>query len=222
MERPTAGVAFRDLTIQEFGERLASPEPVPGGGSASAIAASLGAGLVAMVAQLSRGRPRYAAYEATLERALAAGERLRDRLLALADQDAAAYATYAAALKLPRETEAEQAERAAALRSAARRAAEVPMACVEACAELAGVAESMAGRSNRNASSDVLVAALLVAAGARGAAANVLTNLPSMGDDELADRLTRRVQALLAGVDDLASRTEEIVAGGETREPQSE
>ncbi|MGZ6269312.1 MAG: cyclodeaminase/cyclohydrolase family protein, partial [Candidatus Limnocylindrales bacterium] len=74
------GGPFSDLTLAEFIERLASPDPVPGGGSASAVAAALGAGLVSMVAQLSRGRQRYEAYGATLDRALAAGDELARRL----------------------------------------------------------------------------------------------------------------------------------------------
>ncbi|HEX8940381.1 MAG TPA: cyclodeaminase/cyclohydrolase family protein [Candidatus Limnocylindrales bacterium] len=218
--QPSTETPFRDLTVSQFVERLASPEPVPGGGSASAIAAALGAGLVSMVAQLSRGRERYAAYEATLERALGTGDRLARRFPELADEDAAAYAAFAAALKLPRETAEEQAARRAALQAAARGAAEAPLACVEACLDLATAAESLAGRSNRNASSDVAVAALLAQAAGHGAAANVLTNLPAIGDDELGDRLTRRVEALLQAIDDLADRTQEVVAAGELRDAE--
>lgn len=216
---PTLRATFRDLTLDEFVGRLSSADPTPGGGSASAIAASLGASLVAMVASLSEGRPKYALHERTHAMAKAAGAELADRLLRLADEDAAAYGAFSAALKLPRDTEAEQEARTRATQAAARAAAEVPLRCVEACAEVVAAAERLAGRSNVNASSDLHVAALLAEAAARGAAANVRVNLPSVGDPAWSATTGSRVDELLAATAALAAATHRVVASGEARPP---
>lgn len=210
---------FRSLTLGEFVDRLASPAPVPGGGSAAAVAASLAAGLVAMVAGLSEGRPRYVMHAETHRVAKAAGTELAARLLRIADEDAAAYATFAAAMKLPRETEAEQAARTAAIRSAARTAAEVPMRCVQACVEIAEAGELLAARCNVNASSDLRVSALLVDAAARSAAENVRVNLPSVGDAAWAAAMDERVEALLGRITGLCTATHDAVLRGELRAP---
>ncbi|MEO7663719.1 MAG: cyclodeaminase/cyclohydrolase family protein [Candidatus Limnocylindrales bacterium] len=210
---------FRDLTLDGFIGRLASKEPVPGGGSASAVAASLAASLVAMVASLSEGRARYAMYSEVHARTKAAGTELADRLLRLADEDAASYGLFAAAMKLPKDSPEEQAVRSQAIKIAARGASEVPMRCVEACLEVVENAELLAARCNVNASSDLDVAALLAEAAARGAAANVLVNLPAVGDPEYATQARAAVEGLMSRVTSLAARTHEVVATGVLRDP---
>ena len=226
IERPVAIIgtvqlapSFRELTLAEFAARLAGPDPVPGGGSASAISAALGASLVAMVASLSEGRAKYAQHADLYAAALPAARRLADDLFAIADEDAAAYAACAFALKLPREAFADKEYRDQQVRQTAQVAAEVPLRCVERCRDVLVLAEALAGRSNVNASSDVRVAALLSQAAGHGAAENVLVNLPLIGSNEWTQATEARVGVLLEELATVARKVHDVVASGERREP---
>ena len=98
-------------------------------------------------------------------------------------------------------------------------AAEVPLKCVERCLDAVRMAEALAGRSNVNASSDLRVASLLLEAAADGAAANVLVNLPLIGENEWTKATEARVGELLTEVVSIAKAVRAIVAGGEARAP---
>jgi formiminotetrahydrofolate cyclodeaminase len=217
-----APTPFRDLTIAEFVERLASSAPVPGGGSASAITGALGAALVRMVVALSLDKPKYAAYDNTLRQADEIAARSLDRLLALADEDAAAYAALSAAFKMPKTTAKEGATRRSAIHDAARQAALAPLQVLHECFDVLVETEAIAGRSNLNARSDAATAASLAEAGLRGAAANVLINLASTGDDAFAEETTADVVDLLEQADDVATRARFAVAQSELRDPEEE
>jgi len=190
---------------------------VPGGGSASADAASLAASLVAMVATLSQGRAKYADHAALHEHAVPTARRYADEFLALADEDAEAYVACAIALKLPREAFADKEFRDQQVREAATVAAEVPLRCVEKCHEVLLLCEALAGRSNVNASSDLRVAALLLQAAAQGATENVLVNLPLIGTNEWTESTEKRVNELLEDVVALARKVHDLVTSGERR-----
>jgi len=209
------------MTLEGFTARLASAEPVPGGGSAAAVAASLGAALAVMVGRLSQDRPRYAAHAATHARAIQAGEAARQRFIQLADIDAEAYGGFAAAMKLPRESEAERASRSTALGQAARSSTLAPLETVHLCESTVRVVESLAGRSNVNAASDLAVAALLLDAAADGAAANVRVNLPAVADPAFAARTEAEVAEALAATHAVAADVRRMVDAGTTREPEA-
>ena len=213
--------SFADLTVRDFSEALASAAPTPGGGSAAAIAASLAASLTAMVARLSADRPRYAPYVKTHTRGLEAAEAARVRFLALADEDSDAYAAFGAARKLPKDTPEEAATRNAAIATAALRAAEVPLEVVRQCHALIHELESLAGRSNLNAASDLDVGALLVLAAARGAGANVIINLPSIEDQKVTSGMLAEVERRIHEIESAVARVHGQVRSGNLRGPES-
>ena len=173
-----------DLTVSALLDRLASSDPVPGGGSAAALAAAMGAGLVVMVAELTIGRPDYAEHDDLVADLRDAARARKDQLLSLAEDDAAAYDAVVTARRMPKETEGQRELRATALRAAMVEAARVPMQAAVVASEVLEMAERIAPVGNRNAVSDAGVAAQLAAAGVRGALLNVRINLPYLPADE--------------------------------------
>ena len=216
-----AGSGFAGFSLDAFTERLASDQPTPGGGSAAAVAGSLAAALLAMVASLSQGRSNYEPYLLTIGRARAIGDDARRDFLGLADADAAAYDGFTTARKMSRGTPLEAEARQAALHVAARAATEVPLQIIRACQLVAVELEALSGRCNLNCASDLVVGALLVEASARGAAANVQVNLPSIGDPDFEGAAILEVTQSLAQIEDLASQVRERVGGGRLREPET-
>lgn len=211
---------FADLTLAAFSEALAAETPTPGGGSASAVAAALAASLLSMVARLSLGRERYAPYAATISRSIEVADRARLRFLALADEDAAAFAAWGTARRMPHGSPEETAARDVAVADAALHAAEVPLEMVRECDLLADQVERAAGRTNLHAASDLDVAALLVDAAARAAAANVIVNAPGVRDRAVADRMLHEVEARLHAIEATAARIHELTRTGTLRQPE--
>ena len=202
-----------DLPSRELVERIASRDPVPGGGSAAAVAGAIGAALVGMVAELTVGRPDAVDHEALLEDVRASSQRLRAELLDLAETDAEAYDSVVRARRLPRDTEAEVETRTNAMTEATREATRIPLATAAAAAAVLELAERIAPIGNRNAISDVGVGAMLAAAAVRGAGLNVRINVPYLGeDDPLAAGASAELDRFLASADEMERRVAAVVA----------
>jgi formiminotetrahydrofolate cyclodeaminase len=170
------------MTVKDFVDKLASDAPAPGGGSAAALSGALGSALVSMVCNLTVGKPKYAAYEVLARDVLAKSGELTAKLLEAIQKDTDAFDAVIAAFGLPKETDAQKAERGAAIQAAYKTAVASPEATAEYCLSVMRLAESLVGKSNANAASDLTVGATQAHAGLKGALANVQINLPSIKD----------------------------------------
>lgn len=182
------------MTLKEFANDLGSEKPAPGGGSASGLAGALAASLVKMVAHLT-GEGQ--------ETIIARSQELADELMDLVNRDTDAFNQVMAAFKLPKGTDEEKAQRRQAIQAATRLATEVPFRVVEVSLEVLKLAKEMAFFGNKNALSDAGVAGLLGVAACRGAAYNVLINLPGLKDEEFVTKTKTRLEELLKEVKEL-------------------
>ncbi len=191
-----------DLKVEEFIKEVGSNQPAPGGGSCSALAGALAASLAQMVAHLSGEAHADVVPNARV---------IADRLRHLTNRDTEAFNLVVAAYRLPRRTEQEKKERRAAIQAGTRMATEVPLQVMEVSLQALVLAKEMALHGNPNTISDAGVAGLLAAAGCRGAAYNVLINLPGLKDREFAAEAKHRLDEILASVDRLDTEIKEHV-----------
>lgn len=190
-------MAFQDQTILAFMESLSSKAPIPGGGGASALVGALSSALTHMVAALTVGKPKYAAVEPEMNELLKQTESLTERFLSLMDEDAVAFEPLAQAYRLPKETEAERAEKTLRMEAALKSAVQPPLEIMEACAKALPLIALCAEKGSVVAISDAGVAASLCRAALEGASLNVLTNTQGMQDKAYAAELNARANALL-------------------------
>src|SRR6059036_990186 len=186
--------ALEGPTLDGWLEELAGGAPVPGGGSAAALAGALAGALVAMVARLTTGRKAYAAVQGRVAEIVAEADALRAQLRRLVDDDAAAYARVSAAYKLPKDAPGRRRAVDEALVGAAR----TPLAMARGAARLAALAGEIGAIGNKNASSDAKVAAVLASAALTGAIENVRVNVASLSEPGLGRSLLEEAERLLA------------------------
>jgi formiminotetrahydrofolate cyclodeaminase len=178
----------------EFLDALAGKHPVPGGGSAAALAGAMGAALVAMLANLTIGRKKFEAAGPRMEAIRARAESIRGELFSLVRRDTEAYAAVMEAYRLSKDDPG----RPAAVQRALRGAAEPPMRVAELCAEVCELSAEAVALGNPNALTDGGGGALLAEAACVLAADNVRTNLAGLDDLEFGGGARRRLDELLA------------------------
>src|SRR6266850_98746 len=175
-----------ERTLRAFSDELSADTPVPGGGSAAAYAGAMRAFAEEM-------------------------DRLRAEFLRFVDEDSAAYARVAAAMKLPRKTEAEKAARQDLIQTALLGASRVPLEVARTARRLLDACEQAVERSSPMTASDVGVGALMAEAALRGAALNVMINLASLKDPAQVKAISEHLDRAVDGSDEQRRRITDFV-----------
>jgi glutamate formiminotransferase/formiminotetrahydrofolate cyclodeaminase len=184
------------MSVRGFVELLGSRTAAPGGGSASALAAAMGAGLGAMVGWMTYGKRKYEAQDAVIRTLIPPLHETMLELLPMIDADTAAFNDYMAALGLPKGTDAERAAREAAMQAGLKKAIAVPLAAMHAGDRAWDAMLEMAAHGNFASKSDLEVGARCLEVGIWGAWRNVLTNLGPVRDAEYKSRTQDEADAL--------------------------
>lgn len=192
---------LKKLTVEGFINETASSSPAPGGGSIAALNAASSAALIAMVAQLTLGKEKYAASQEEMQEVAGKAGALKDQFLAFIDEDSSAFNKIMAAFKLPKDTDEAKKARSVAIQDATKEAALVPFKVGQKANELFALAEAVILRGNPNAVTDGAVAAMNARAAVRGAFLNVKINLGSIKDALFVEDLKKRMAEIEADVD---------------------
>lgn len=190
------GKRLVDMTLTEFAEETASESPAPGGGSIAAYMGALGAALSTMVANLSAHKPGWDDRWKEFSDYAELGHALMTKLLALVDEDTAAFNKIMAVFSMPKSTPEEKAARAEALETATLYATEVPLRTMEASYDVFDYAEAMAREGNPASVSDAAVGALAARAAVVGALLNVRINAAGLKNRENAEKLLTRADEI--------------------------
>ena len=186
------------MTCKDFAYETASESPAPGGGSISAYMGALGAALGTMVANLSSHKPGWDARWKEFSDWADKGQAMLGKLVALVDEDTAAFNRIMAALGMPKGSDEEKKARAEALEAATLYATEVPLKTMKAAAEVFPLVRAMASEGNPNSVSDAGVGALAARSAVLGAQLNVKINAAGLNDREAAERLCAEADEIAA------------------------
>ena len=199
------------MSVEAFTRETASESAAPGGGSISACMGAFAAALATMVANLSAHKrgwdDRWKEFSDVAEE----GQKLVDELLALIDEDTAAFNRIMDCFSMPKGTDEEKALRARALEEATLYAAQVPLRTMEASLKALPLALQMAQKGNPASASDAGVAALAAVAGIQGARLNVRINCAGLQDKAPAQPLLQRADAIVAEAQALEKQVLEAV-----------
>ena len=204
-----------DMSCTGFANETASESPAPGGGSISAYMGSLGAALGTMVANLSSHKPGWDERWEEFSQWAEKGQKLKDELLWLVDEDTHSFNLIMDAFGMPKGNDAEKAARKQAIQDATKYAIEVPFKTIQRSFEVFEICAAMIEKGNPNSVTDAGVGVLCARAAVMGAYLNVKINASSLDDKVFADEMVGKAQAYVVKAKELETalmaKVEEVI-----------
>ncbi len=186
-----------DMTVEGFANETASESPAPGGGSIAAYVGALGVSLGTMVANLLAHKRGWDDRWEEFSEVAARGQKFKDELLRLVDEDTHAFNKIMDAFGLPKKTEEEKESRIKAIQEASKYAMEVPFKVMQTAYESVNVMRAMAENGNPNSVSDAGVGALCALTAVEGAYLNVKINAAGIRDGAFTSSLLKKAEEVL-------------------------
>lgn len=179
---------YKNQNLVKYLEDLSAKLPAPGGGSAAALNAAMGASLISMVINFTLGKPKYTAFESELKEILVKSEKLRNDFLELVDLDVVAYES-----------------------KNIRKALDVPFMLSRLCCQAAKLCPPLVKQGNVNLISDVAVAAIFLESAFMAACFNVEINLKSLADPKLTFKIRKELSQMHKIILKIRKNTEDSV-----------
>lgn len=198
-----------DMQVSQFCDVLASDAPAPGGGSTAALEGALGAALTAMVCGLTtvgKSKEKYADYQEFVIDSQKKALDLKARFVDVMDRDTEAFNVVSAAFGMPKATDEEKAARSAAIQKGLEGCTATPFEMMELALETLELTAELLGKTNDSAASDLGVSALSLRSAIQGAWLNVLINIGSLKNKDLAEDYRRKGEEMLAKALPLADK----------------
>ncbi len=186
-----------NMSVKELIDEVSRATPAPGGGSVSALASALGAGLSSMVAGLTISKKKYLKVKDLMAEIGEEAQKIKDELVRGIDDDTDAFNEYFVAMKMPKNTEEEKKAREKAMLEGLKKAISVPLKTAENSLKAIEVAIKVAENGNINSVTDAGVGGEVAYAGLRGAVLNVLINLPGIEDREFVNEMKEKCEKLV-------------------------
>lgn len=201
------------MTVRNFVELVGARTSAPGGGSVSALIASLGAGLGAMMGWMSYGSKKFEQLDADMRRLIPSLHESMMKLIPMIDADTNAFNDYMSAMKLPKNTDVQKKIRNEKMQEGLKKAINVPLGVMKTADGCWDSMIELAKLGNINSASDLAVGAKSLETGIWGAMKNVEINLPQIEDEKYKKQVLKEGNEILARAKDKLAEVEKILGG---------